>query len=74
MLPYRRMKAEELYENVQRPRRQWQVVERTAGFVKLVRCDNPNIIRYPSEDALNDERRYRRSQTTRPRADQRPSG
>lgn len=60
MLSDQSMKTEELYENVERPRRQWQVVERKGGHVKLVQRDNPNITRYPSEDALNDERRYRR--------------
>lgn len=54
-------KTLELYENVQPPRRQWQVVERKEGFVKLVRRDNPNVTRYPAEDALHDERRYRRA-------------
>jgi len=52
--------VEEIYVNVAPPRRQWRVVERKQYYVKLVRTDNPNIIRFPHESALLDKKRYRR--------------
>ncbi len=53
-------KDEEIYVNVVPPRRQWRVVERTKHYVKLVRTDNPNVMRFPHESALLDKKRYRR--------------
>jgi len=56
----RDVKIEEIYVNVAPPRRQWRVIERKQNYVKLVRTDNPNIIRFPHESALLDKKRYRR--------------
>ena len=53
-------KDAEIYVNVVPPRRQWRVVERTEHYVKLVRTDNPNVMRFPHESALLDKKRYRR--------------
>jgi hypothetical protein len=56
----RDVKVEEIYVNVAPPRRQWRVVERRHNYVKLVRKDNPNIMRFPHESVLLDKKRYRR--------------
>jgi hypothetical protein len=52
---------EEIYVNVVPPRRQWRIVERTKHYVKLIRVDNPNVMRFPHESALRDKKRYRRA-------------
>jgi hypothetical protein len=56
----RDVQVEEIYVSVAPPRRQWRVVERKQNYVKLVRTDNPNIIRFPQESVLLDKKRYRR--------------
>jgi len=48
-----------VYVNVAMPQRQWRVVECGKGYVKLVRIDNPNVMRFPPEEALRDRKRYR---------------
>jgi len=53
------VQVEEIYVNVAPPRRRWRVVEREKNYVKLVRTDNPNIMRFPHESALLDKKRYR---------------
>lgn len=56
----------QMYENVGRPRRQWQVVEVRTDNVKLERADSTNVIRLVPTAKLLDTRIYVRRNKPQP--------
>jgi hypothetical protein len=48
----------QIYSNVKRPRRAWQVTGRIGDRFRLERIDDGNVVRYPDLKALRDRTRY----------------